>query len=225
WAYFRQNDFEKAQQSFAYERTAFPTGPLTPDATFMEAESLFKQGKYAEALAVYAQVKNPPGKDFAALALLHAAQAEAKLKHWPQSLALLERAVKEHADSDYLPEMLYEQAWAKQNLGQADQALSLYEEVTAKTDREVAARARFMIGEIYFEQKNHGEAIKNFFKAAYAYSYPEWQANAHYEAGRCFEVLGKKDQAKKSYQEVVDKFAQSDKAALAKERLSALGKE
>lgn len=225
WAYFRQNDFEKAQQSFAYERTAFPAGPLTPDATFMEAESLFKQGKYAESLAVYAEVKNPPGKDFAALALLHAAQAEAKLKRWPQSLALLDRAVKEHADSDYLPEMLYEQAWAKQNLGQADQALPLYEEVTAKTDREVAARARFMIGEIYFEQKNHGEAIKNFFKAAYAYSYPEWQANAHYEAGRCFEVLGKKDQAKKSYQEVIDKFAQSDKAALAKERLAALGKE
>ena len=224
WSYYRQNDFEKAQQSFAYERTTFPAGALTADATFMEAESLFKQNKFAESLAVYADVKNPPGKDFAALALLHAGQAEAKLKHWPQSLALLERAVKEHENSDYLPEMLYEQAWAKQNLGHAAQALPLYEEVTAKTDREVAARARFMIGEIYFEQKNHGEAIKNFFKVAYAYSFPEWQANAHYEAGRCFEVLGKKDQAKKSYQEVVEKFAQSDKAALAKQRLEALGK-
>lgn len=224
WAYYRQNEFEKARQSFAYERSTFPQGPLTADAAFMEAESLFKLGQYAEAIAVYASVKNPSGKDFAALALLHAAQAEAKLKQWTKSLALLDRAVKEHAESQYLPEMLYEQAWAAQNLGQLDAALPLYEQVTAKTDREVAAKARFMIGEIYFEQKQHGEAIKNFFKAAYAYSYPEWQANAHYEAGRCFEVLGKKDQAKKSYQEVVDKFAQSDKAPLAKERLAALAK-
>ena len=222
WAYFRQNQFDKAQQSFAYQRATFPQGSLAADAAFMEAECLFKQGKFAESLPVYAQVKNPAGKDFAVLALLHSAQAEAKLKQWPKSLALLEQAAKDYANSEYIPEILYEQAWARQNLGQAEQALPLYEEVTAKTDREVAARARFMIGEIYFEQKNHAEAIKNFFKAAYAYSYPEWQANAHYEAGRCFEVLGKKDQAKKSYQEVVDKFASSDKAALAKQRLDAL---
>lgn len=222
WAYFRQELLDKAQQSFAYQRTSFPQGTLASDAAFMEAECLFKQGKFAESLPVYAQVKNPAGKDFAVLTLLHAAQAEARLKQWPKSLALLEQAAKAHPQSEYLPEVLYEQAWAKQNLGQAAEALPLYEEVTAKTDREVAARARFMIGEIYFEQKNHAEAIKNFFKTAYAYSYPEWQANAHYEAGRCFEVLGKKDQALKSYQEIIDKFAQSDKAALAKQRLEAL---
>ncbi len=219
FAYYRQDLFDKAEQSFAYQRSTFPQGALAADAAFMQAESLFKQGKFAESLPVYAQVKNPAGKDFAMLTLLHSAQAEAKLKQWAKSLALLEQAVKQYPDSQYLPEALYEQAWAQQNLGQSAQALPLYEEVTAKTDREVAARARFMIGEIYFEQKNHAEAIKNFFKAAYAYSYPEWQANAHYEAGRCFEVLGKKDQAAKSYQEVVDKFPSSDKAALAKQRL------
>jgi len=224
WAYFRQQAFEKAQQSFAYQRATFPQGPLAADAAFMEAESLFKRGKWAESLAGYAAVKNPGGKDFAVLALLHAGQAEAKLKHWEQALALLARGAKEYLDSDYLPELLYEQAWAKQNLGQHDAAMTMYEEVTAKTDAEVAARARFMVGEIYFEKKNHAEAIKNFFKAAYGYGFPEWQANSHYEAGRCFEVLGKKDQAKKSYQEVVEKFPNSDKVKLANERLEALAK-
>ncbi|HUY34358.1 MAG TPA: tetratricopeptide repeat protein [Pirellulales bacterium] len=224
WAYFRQRAFDKAQQSFAYQRASFPQGSLAADAAFMEAESLFKRGQWAESLAAYAGVKNPGGKDFAVLALLHAGQAEAKLKHWEQGLALLARGAKEHPDSEYLPELLYEQAWARQNLGQLDAALPLYEEVTAKTDNEVAARARFMVGEIYFEKKNHAEAIKNFFKAAYGYGFPEWQANSHYEAGRCFEVLGKKDQAKKSYQEVVEKFPKSDKMKLAKERLEALAK-
>jgi TolA-binding protein len=222
WAYFRQDALDKAQQAFAYQRATWPQGALAADAAFMEAESLFKQGKYAEALPVYRQVVNPSGKDFGVLALLHAGQAQAKLKQWPASLSTLEQAAKQFADSDYLPEVLYEEGWARQNLGQPDEALPLYEEVTAKTDREVAARARFMIGEIHFEKKNHAEAIKNFFKAAYGYGYPQWQANAQYEAGRCFEVLGKKDQARKSYQEILDKFPESDKAGLAKQRLEAL---
>ncbi|MGH7135170.1 MAG: tetratricopeptide repeat protein, partial [Pirellulales bacterium] len=222
WAYFRQNAFEKAERSFAYQRSTWPQGSLSADALFMEAEALFKQGKFAAALPFYQQVKNPSGKDFAALALLRAAQAQGKLEQWQASLATLSQAVKQFTDSEHLPEMLYEQAWAKQNLGQSDEALRLYEEVTAQSEGEVAARARFMIGEIYFEKKNHAEAIKNFFKAAYGYGYPQWQANAYYEAGRCFEVLGKKDQAVKSYQEVVEKFPQSDKVALAKSRLDAL---
>jgi cellulose synthase operon protein C len=222
WSYFRQDDFEKARQSFGYQRATWPQGPLAADAAFMEAESLFKQGKYAEAAPVYRLVTNPAGKDFAVLALLHAAQAEAKLKKWQPSLALLDQAAKQFAESEFLPEVLYEQGWAKQNLGRPEEALALYEEVTAKSDREVAARARFMIGEIYFEKKNHPEAIKNFFKAAYGYGYPQWQANAQYEAGRCFEVLGKKEQARKSYQEIVEKFPGTDKVSLAKQRLEAL---
>jgi TolA-binding protein len=222
WAYFRQDLLDKAQQSFSYQRATWPQGNLVADAVFMQAESLFKQGKYADALPLYRQVKDPSGKDFAVLALLHAAQAQARLKDWQASLATLAQTAKEFADSEYVPEVLYEEAWAKQNLGQLDEALALYEEVTAKSDKEVAARARFMIGEIHFEKKNHAEAIKNFFKAGYGYGYPQWQANAHFEAGRCFEVLGKKEQATKSYQEVVEKFPDSDKASLAKNRLDTL---
>lgn len=221
-AQFRQNAFDKARQTFAYQRATWPQGSLTDDAAFMEAESLFKQSKYADALPLYQQVKKPSGKDFAALAMLHAAQAQAQLKQWQASLATLAQATRQFSDSEHLPEMLCEEAWAKQNLRQTDEALKLYEEVTAKSEAEVAARARFLIGEIYFEKKNHTEAIRNFFKAAYGYGYPRWQANAHYEAGRCFEELGKTDLAVKSYQEVTEHFPDSNKAALAKGRLNAL---
>jgi TolA-binding protein len=222
WAYFKLDDFAKAQQTFAYQRTTFPQGPLLADATFMEGESLFKQGKYAEALALFEQVKKPSTPDFQVLALLHAGQAAAQLKQWSKSQSLLEQCAKQFPESPHLPEVLYEQAFAKQNLGQIDEALELYELVTAKDNREPAARARFMIGEIYFEKKDHNQAVRNFYKVAYGYGYPEWQANALYEAARCLEVLKKVEQAKKDYQEVVTKFPQSDKAPLAQKRLAEL---
>ncbi len=100
--------------------------------------------------------------------------------------------------------------------------MALYKQVTAKTRREVAARAWFMIGEIQFEQKKHSEAIGSFFKASYRYGYPKWQAAAHYEAGRCFEVLDKIPQAIAQYEELVEKYPKSDKVPLAKKRLAEL---
>ncbi len=173
WSYFRQTALDKAQQTFAYQRTAYPSGSLAADAAFMEAECLFKQNKHQDALAAYRAVKNPAGKDFAVLALLHAGQAAAQLKQWDESLKLLTQAATGFPTSDYLPEIVYEQAVAQQNLGKLDEAATLYESVTAKTDREVAARARFMVGEICFEKKDHAGAVRHFFKAAYGYGYPQ----------------------------------------------------
>jgi TolA-binding protein len=223
WARYRQKDFAAAREAFAEQRAAFPQGTLVADAAFMEAESLFEQKKYPEALAAYEKLDNLSNENFSVLALLHAGQAAAQLKQWDKSLKLLDRCLKQHPEAELTPEVRYEQAWALENLGRIDEALAAYEAVTAKNNREVAARARFMIGELHFQRKDHAEAIRNFYKVAYGYGYPEWQANALYEAARCFEVLKKTDQARKDYQEIITKFPQSDKAPLAQKRIAELG--
>ncbi|MCE9606546.1 MAG: tetratricopeptide repeat protein [Planctomycetia bacterium] len=224
WSYFHQDKFPKAEEWFRFQQKNFPNGKLAQDAAFMEGESQFKQAKYKEALASYTRVKSPQGPDFALLSLLHAGQAAAQLEDWSGSLQLLDAAAQLNPKSPYLPEINYERGWAKYQSGAADEALAIFEKVTEETDREIGARARFMIGEIYFTRKNHTEAVKHFFKVAYGYAYPEWQARSQFEAGRCFEVLGKLDQAKRSYQEVVDKYSKYEEAALAKKRLADLGK-
>jgi len=224
WSYFRIDDLADARQTFSYQRATWPNGPLAADAAFMEAECLFKQKKFDEALAAYGQVKNPAGKDFQVLALLHAGQAAGQLKQWDKSLQWLDACVAQFPDSSYLPEALCEQGWAKQNLGKTDEALALYEKVIGKTNREVAARAQFMIGEIQFQQKNHAEAVKSFFKVSYGYGYPQWQADATYQAGRCFEALNNKEQAIKQYRELIEKYPQSDKTTLARQRIEELRK-
>ena len=81
-----------------------------------------------------------------------------------------------------------------------------------------------MIGEIQFAAKQHAEAVKSYFKVIYGYSVPRWQSEATYEAGRCFEVLGKPTQAVKMYEELVAKFPNAETAPTAKERLAELKK-
>ena len=241
WSYYQQNQFEKAAKSFEYQLKTFASGALAADAQFMDGESLFKQNKFDAALAAYKKslAKPSANADFQVLAYLHAGQAAAQLKKWDESLKLLSEAGTKFAESAYLPEITYEQGWALQNLGKTEDAFQKYQQVADTTDREVGARARFMMGEIFFEKKDYKEAIRNFFKVAYGYGYPDssdatkvWQANAAYEAARCFETLAGQDatkktqmldQAKKSYREVLEKYPSSDKSELAKSRLNALG--
>lgn len=223
WSYYHQGDYEQAQEAFGRQHTAYSEGPLAADAAFMQAESLFKQNQYQDALTAFEKVKNPSTPDFQALALLHAGQAAGQLKQWEKSVALLAECVRQFPDSPHVPEALYEQGWAQQNLDKPNEAVALYQQVLVKApNREVAARAQFMIGKIQFSQKNHAEAVNSFFKVLYGYSYPKWQAEAAYEAARCLEVLKKKDQAVKMYRELLERFPESDKIPLAKERLEQL---
>ncbi len=236
WAYYRLDSAAEAQQAFSYQRATWPKGPLAADAAFMEAECLFKQKKYGEALTAYERVKDTSSKDFQVLTLLHSAQAldtlalamlrpdqeNQRKETWQKGLALLDRLVKESPDTAYLPEALYERGWALQNLGRFDEAMGEYQQVLAKSNAEPAARAQFMIGQIQFQQKKHAEAVKSFYLVLYGYPYPQWQADAAFEAAKCFEALHKKSQAVKQYQELIEKFPQSDKVTAAKSRIEAL---
>ncbi len=232
WALYQQGQFDRAGQTFEAQVASYPQGELAVDARFMIAESLFGQKNYEAARAAYQQtLEHPPAnKEFQALACLHAGQALAQLKQWDQSATLLEKGLKDFPQSVYRPELLYESGWAQQNLNKPDEAMKRYEQVVAESNREVSARAHFMLGEIQLEKQDYKEAVRNFFKVAYGYGYPQspdsmrtWQANSCYEAARCFEMLKMIDHAKKSYQEVLERYPQSDKAPLAKSRLQALG--
>jgi len=242
WAYYRLDNMAEAQQAFNHQRTTWPTGPLSADAAFMEAECLFKQKKYDEALAAFQRVKDPSSTDFQVLTLLHGAQSLAaravtmnrndqeddRRQAWQKDLARLDQLIKDFPDTSYLAEALYERGWALQNLGRIDEAQAEYQKVLAKSaasNAEPAARAQFMIGEIQFQQKKYADAVTSFYTVLSNYPYPQWQADAAFESGKCFEVLKKRSQAIKLYQQIVEKFPQSDKVAAARSRIEALQKE
>lgn len=230
WARYQQNDFAGAAQAFADQTSKYGQGKWAADGTFMSGECLFKQNQFDPALAalekaVALPVSSPVYKE---LALLHAAQSATQLKKWETALKLAERFAADFAASAYLPEAIYEQAWSQQNLKKLDEARKLYDLAAVAAVKEgkgeIAARARFMNGEILFEIGQHKEAVKQFYAVAYTdeKKYPTWQANALYEAARCFEVLKNVESAKKSYAELVATYPESDKVEPAKKRLDAL---
>ena len=222
WSYLKANNFSEAATAFELQLKSYPGGALAGDAEFLVGECRYKQKKFQEALAHYAKVIAANHPTYSALALYRSGECAAALEQWADSLKYHQKALDGFPAFDLKPEARYGVGWALQQQSKLVEAISYYEKVTEETDTETAAKARFMIGECYFAQKNHKEATKHFLKAAFAYGHKEWSAMAWFEAARCFEVLKDIDQAKNCYQQMIDKFPDHPKIADAKKRLGEL---
>jgi|GEM_PF-780868 len=234
WTFVMRNDNASAIKAFADQLAQHPTGPLAADGQALLGEALFNSGKFAEAQTALAQALKDPAKlssaELRGMASLRAIECTAQQEKWADSLTLAEQFLSLTPQSPSVPEVRYAAAWAQQNLGQLDKALEGYRSVADASRSELAARARLMEGEVLFEQNKHKDAVKSFFKVAYGFgeklappAYHPWQAQATFEAARCFEVLEKSDQARKLYAELVERYPDSQQTPAARKRLQSLG--
>jgi len=243
WSRFQLDDPQAAHDAFAEQAKAFPNGTLAGDAGFMKGDSLFKVGKYAEALAAFQETrqKKPSSESMEMLMLLHAGQAAAQVKQWDVSLAFLDALITGFPKTPHLAEARFERGSVLRNQEKLDDALREFDAAASATTV-VGARARFMMGEVRFARKEFPEAIREFQRTMFLYGgenapaeIKAWQARAGFEAGRCAEVrIGSSAtpqakasaiaDAKKFYTFVVEKHAQSELAAEAQKRLAELAK-
>jgi TolA-binding protein len=234
WTHSMRKDHAAAAKAFRDQLAGVADGPLAADAQAMLGESLFQAGDHAAAAqalaAALAKPESLSSDDLRGLALIRAAECAARRQRWDESLSFATRLEKSQPESPYAGQARYAAAWALQNLGKLDEALAAYRALADRGRTELAARARLMEGEVLFEQGNHKDAIKAFFKVAYGFgekqapaAFHPWQAQATFEAARCFEVLEKPDQAAKLYGELVDRYPDSEQTPAARKRLEALG--
>jgi len=173
------------------------------------------------------------------LILLHGGQSAGQLEQWETALDWFDALRERFPATSYLPQVFYESAFAHQQLGNDERALKLYAEVADNFRSEIAARARFMRGELYFANRDLAKAIPEFQKVMYGFGAekaPEpikhWQARSGFEAGRCAEILvqstsGEKRKeslkiARDFFAYVISKHPEHPLVAKAKERLEVL---
>jgi cellulose synthase operon protein C len=233
WTHVMQDEDAPAAEAFAAQLAAAPDGPLAADAAALLGDALVSLGKPAEADKAFAKALADPQKlsseALRGLAFIRAAEAAAGREAWQESLAFAEQLLALEPESPRAAEARYAAAWARQNLGRFDEALAGYQTIAAGPRTELAARAQLMVGEVLFEQHQHKDAIKAFFKAAYGFgeqqapaAFHPWQAQATFEAARCFEVLKQPEQARKLYAELVERYPTSEHVPASRQRLAAL---
>ena len=245
WIFAMQQDHAGAARAFEEQLAEHPDGVCAADAEAMLGDALFRLGRFDEAERVLGRALAKPealsSPDLLGLATVRAAECAAKGERFEESFAAVDRWLGAtpgpEAGSATVAQGRFARAWALQNLGRLDEALSEFRAIadaglapgTGGGPGELAARARLMEGEILFEQGLHKEAIASFFKVAYGFgeteapaSFHPWQAQATFEAARCFEVLAKPQQARGLYAEVVERYPESPYVMTARKRIDAL---
>ncbi|PHQ33512.1 tetratricopeptide repeat protein [Rhodopirellula bahusiensis] len=254
WSFYKQQKYAEAEAAFKRQYVEVQQGGLLLDSMMMIGESRFKQEQYETALRAYTKarekieadddsaktVRDKAERQVRELILLHGGQSAAQLGQFEDAIGWYDALRERFPATTYLPQVFYEIGFAAQNAGDDEKALKFYSEVADNFRSEIAARARFMMGEIYFANKTFDKAIPEFQRVMFGFGADKaapviknWQAKSGFEAGRCAELLlqsAQTDAAKAKaakfaqdfYQYVIDQHPGHELANKAKQRAEAL---
>lgn len=256
WSHFNLNEFDEAENAFAEQATAHPNGSFAFDAQMMIGESRFKQKDFEEALAAYDEARNrvrsnndtsksirdDAERQIRELVFLHGGQSAAQLKRWDDAISWYDELRERFPTTKYLPQVFYETGFAYQQKGDSANGLRFFQEVADNYRNELAARARFMMGEIHFANRDFDKAIPEFQRVMYGFGADQapdriknWQAKSGFEAARCSELLmqsastnAARDKSLKLAQDfynyVLEKHPRHELAVNARQRLGAINR-
>jgi cellulose synthase operon protein C len=206
----------------------FPESPLRATAECWIAEALYQQKDYAAAGQWFAKLEQKQLAEedtWTAMIPLRRAQILAEQQQWAEAYELAGGIEERFPDFAKQYEADYVLGLCLSKQGKPSEALPHYERVIRSPEggrTETAARAQWMIGEAYAAQCELEQALKAYYRVESLYNYPQWQAAALVQAGKCHELQGDDQNAALVWQQVISRFAKTPYAAEAAQRLERL---
>ncbi len=212
------------------DRQGVPESRRRLVAEYWIAEADRRQADYKAARArlqrLAEQIKDKR-EPWMALIFLRLAQVLAQQEQWNDAHAIAAKIEKDYPDFAQQYEVDYLIGRCLANQADFDAARKAYNKVilsAAGAKTETAAMAQWMIGETYFHQKNYQAALREYLRLETLYAYPNWQAAALLEAGKCHQRLGETMQAAELYRQILRDYSETPFAEQAAKQLSAMGK-
>jgi TolA-binding protein len=209
---------------------AQPAAPLDALAEFWLAECELRSGKSDRAAERFGRLGatspgSVPAESWRDTARLRRIQCLVDLRRWPEVVSEADALLTERPEFAQRGEVHLSRGRALQSqpFPKFDDARRAFEAAAdAQPDSELAARARFLVGETHLLQKQYAEAVRAFHEVELLHRAPKWQAAALLEAGKAYEAMGKPTDARSSYEKLLREFAGAEGAAEARERLDAM---
>jgi TolA-binding protein len=228
WAYRRglvlraRGETEPAREVFRSVVDRFASSEFARACLLNLAEIAFET-EPAQAIPLYEQLlARGDAGSYAPLASLRLAQTRLKLGEWEEAARLASELQSGSVDAGTKNEAVYVLARVHQQKAEFDQARELYRSIIGPERTETAAKAQFMLAETLFLQERWNEAVKEFLKVAILYPIPEWQSLAMVEVGKCYSRQSQITEAKKTFEEVIERYSQLPAAEEARKQLQLL---
>lgn len=220
---FERGKFEEAAKTLDEFASTFPESAQLPAAVFYTGESHFRLNRHEKAATALSRMtKDFAGHALSETAMLRLGESLGVLQRWTMSEETYREYLKRFGEKTLWYQASFGVGMACENQKKYEDAIGAYRNVVDRHSGSTAARAQFQIGECLFAQGKHEEAVRELLKVDILYAYPEWSAAALYEAGRCFEKLGKPAEAQAHFGQVAEKYKDTQWARLASQRLTEL---
>ena len=123
------------------------------------------------------------------------------------------------------PQRLYDNAWADYSTGQWSLAIAGFDTYIKTFPRsDLTDDAQFYIGETHYNDGRFANAVIAYDEVIVSYSEGDVVPEAQYKKGLALDRLGDTDQARETFQTVLDSFPDSRMAALALQALNRLNR-
>jgi len=188
--YLEKKEYAKAIEEFQTLVYNFPGSEWVDDAQYGLAESYFLSGDYVNALFEYERIVN----DFSMSPFAEKAQFKIAMCYFKQSL-----------DASLDQEDTYRALEAFANFLEDYPNSTLAEEARAKYSacRAKLAEKAYKNGELYLKMDQYGAALLYFREVLDRYGDTPWVRYAQFGIGRAFLKQGKRDEARRAFEKVV----------------------
>ena len=225
---FDKKEYLRAAKLFRTIVDRFSENKISKLAVYWAAEAnyliekLDVAGQQFEAIAVDARLGQHKKSH---QILMRRAQVAAKQKNWSAAIELATELLDFDPNWKEIHEAHYVLGRSYAGLGQFTKSRTAFQNVLDSepaTGTETAAMAQWMIGESHFHQDAYEEAIDAYQRTEILHAYPQWQAAALLQIGKCFELLKQDNHAIESYQRILQDHNKTMFTAEANERINEL---
>ncbi len=223
-ARYETKDYDTAAELFMRLMTEWPAVELNEETYAWVGQRYFDQEKWDAAAVAFQALLHAssdyPNPERVWFKIAECSEAAGKAV---EAITRYQTVVETAPSSALAVEAQYRMARLHEEQNQPEKAFKLYEEAANANIGDAAARARFRLGELYENQEDFTAAAKSYMRVAILFLHEELSPESLWRAGQCFQKAARLDQARKTYEELVEGYPDSDQAAKAKEQLAQLG--
>ena len=185
---------------------------------FWRAEAALRLNNNAEARERFDQLESQIvgiKESWIPMVGLRRAQLAARQEDWQVVLEMVDELDRQYPEFELAYECDYLRGRALAGRGEMSAARTAYGHVLENewaTGTETAALAQWMIGESYFHQRNYELAREAYERVIERHYFPEWQARAALQAGKCAELGDNWEVAAKYYAEAAKRWENTKSA-------------
>ncbi len=210
-----QDEWQAIEALVEANKEWIASGQFRAQLEFWSAEAAFRLGEYNTARKRFLELQPKTigvQQPWTAMVPLRRAQLAARRQQWRGVLQILDHMEREFPNFELDYEVDYLRGRALAGIGQMTAARKYYRRVLDNDKgqgTEAATMAGWMTGETYFHQRDYPRARVAYQQVMEKNSFPEWQSRAALQAGKCWELEQRWDEAADVYAAALKRWPHS----------------